>query len=76
MNGSPVPETVLTFGSGEGVGLGAMGPPFFRPVWFRDIVGLRIDESTDWKEVVELVTESYRRLAPARLVQLIDAPPR
>ena len=51
-----------------------MGRPYFRPVWFPDIVGVRIDSSTDWDEITELVTDSYRRLAPARLVRLLDAP--
>ena len=47
----------------------AVGPPFFKPVWFRDIVGLVLPDdpaAVDWDEVTELVTESYRcwRLAP------------
>jgi hypothetical protein len=72
--GSGGPQTVLTFRSAEAEALGLMGPPYFRPVWFPDIVGVRIDSSTDWDEITELVTDSYRRLAPARLVRLLDAP--
>ena len=48
----------------------AIGPPFFKPVWFRDIVGLVLPAdpaAVDWDEVAELVTESYRLLAPKRL---------
>jgi hypothetical protein len=43
------------------------GPPFFKPVWFPDIVGLHLTDATDWTEVTELVTDSYRLLAPKRL---------
>lgn len=42
-------------------------PPFFRPVWFPNIVGRRIDDDTDWDEVKELLVESYLVLAPKRL---------
>lgn len=49
----------------------AAGSPFFVPVWFPNIVGLVITPDTDWVEVGELVTESYRVLAPARLADLV-----
>ena len=63
------PATVLTFRAAgdELEGLAAIGPPFFKPVWFRDIVGLIITDEVDWEEVAELVTESYCLLAPKRL---------
>lgn len=41
--------------------------PFFRPPWFDNIVGLRIDDRTDWDEVQDWLRESYRLLAPKRL---------
>jgi hypothetical protein len=71
---TPGPSTVLTFRSrGEELDvLSAIGPPFFKPVWFRDIVGLVLPadpEAVDWDEIAELVTESYRVLAPKRLTQ-------
>jgi hypothetical protein len=47
-------------------------PPFFRPVWFPNIVGLVIDDHTDWDEVSDLLVESYRVLAPRKLVALLD----
>ncbi len=70
--GTPGPATVLTFRStGDDLAaLSAVGPPFFKPVWFRDIVGLVLDPdpaAVDWDEVAELVTDSYRLLAPKRL---------
>jgi hypothetical protein len=48
--------------------------PFFRPVWFPDIVGLVLDERTDWDEVGALVTRSYRLLAPQKLAARVDQP--
>jgi hypothetical protein len=70
------PSTVLTFRSaGEELGVLSRAPkPFFKPVWFPDIVGLLIDDATDWDEVAELLTESYCALAPAKLVALVDRP--
>jgi hypothetical protein len=48
--------------------------PFFKPVWFTDIVGLFVDDDTDWTEVRELVTESYCILAPKTLAALVERP--
>ena len=63
------PATVLTFrAAGDELEvLTAIGPPFFKPVWFRDIVGIVVTGDVDWDEVAELVTESYCLLAPKRL---------
>jgi len=74
--GTAGPATVLTFRSdGEELeALRAIGPPYFKPVWFRDIVGIILDETTDWTEVAELVTESYRLLAPKRLAAQVRSP--
>jgi len=66
--GSDGPVVVLTFrASGADLAaLSAAGPPFFKPVWFPDIVGVVLDGATDWDEVGELVTDSWRLLAPRR----------
>jgi YjbR len=72
--GEDGPAPVLTFRS-EGPELEAlrgMGHPFFAPVWRADEVGLVLAESTDWNDVVELVTESYRILAPKKLAALVS----
>ena len=74
--GTDGPATVLTFrSSGEELAaltaLASGGPPFFKPVWFRDIVGIVLGDDVDWTEVDELVTESYCQLAPQRLVALV-----
>jgi hypothetical protein len=49
-------------------------PPFFRPRWFPNIVGMALDDRTDWHEVGALVTHSYRVLAPRKLAELVDDP--
>ena len=72
--GSDGPVTVLTFRS-TGAELNALAHadhPFFKPVWFPDIVGMVLDADVDWDEVGELVTESYCALAPRRLADLVQ----
>lgn len=48
--------------------------PFFRPVWFPDIVGMRLNDQTDWGEVAGLVRASYRHLAPKKLASQVGTP--
>jgi hypothetical protein len=65
------PATVLMFRS-AGDELDALhhaGPPFFGPRWRSDEVGLFLDDATDWQEVTELVTDSYRLVAPKVLAR-------
>ncbi|MET7832524.1 MmcQ/YjbR family DNA-binding protein [Micromonospora sediminicola] len=70
------PLCVLTFRSpgDEIAGLLAAGPPFYSPGWGADVVGMALDDATDWTEVAELLTESYCVLAPRKLVALVDRP--
>ena len=70
------PLTVLTFrASGQELdALANAGHPFFKPVWFPDIVGMVLDADTDWTEVTELLTESYCLLAPKTLVERVRRP--
>lgn len=74
--GTNGPCTVLTFRAGEDdvEALRQVGPPFFKPVWFRDIVGMTLDGGTDWDEVAEVVTDSYCRLAPVGLAARVGRP--
>jgi hypothetical protein len=67
--GTDGPVTVLTFrATGEDLAaLSSMGHPFFKPVWSETVVGVVLDDA-DWDEVAELITESYRVVAPRRLV--------
>ncbi len=46
--------------------------PFFRPVWWPNIVGLVLDANTDWDEVAALLSKSYCVLAPKKLAALVD----
>ena len=64
--GEDGPVTVLMFRS-AGEELGALrnsGHPFFAPPWRADEIGMVIETDVDWAEVAELLTESYRALAP------------
>jgi predicted DNA-binding protein (MmcQ/YjbR family) len=47
-------------------------PPFFRMLWPPDIVGLRLDGRTNWREVRDLVAVSYAVLAPLKLASLTE----
>lgn len=47
--------------------------PYFRPVWFPNIVGVVVDDATDWDAVARFLTVSYRVLAPKALVEALDA---
>ena len=44
--------------------------------WGRNVVGLLLDDSTDWKELRELLTDSYCLQAPHHLAELVQRPPR
>src|SRR3954468_8254808 len=70
------PTTMLTFRSSgdELLALVHAGHPFYRPPWSPTTVGMVLADETDWDEVAELVTESYRFCAPQKLVRLLDAP--
>ncbi|MGN9778118.1 MmcQ/YjbR family DNA-binding protein [Micromonospora sp. H33] len=74
--GTDEPVCVLTFRSpvDEIQALVAGGHPFFKPGWGADVLGLVVDDGFDWDELAELLTESYCRLAPRKLVARV-APP-
>jgi hypothetical protein len=40
-----------------------------------DRIGVLLTDDTDWEEIRELVTDSYRMLAPKKLVALLDPLP-
>ena len=70
------PVCVLTFRStgDEIAGLIGSGPPFYKPGWGEDVVGMVLDDGVDWDEVAELLTESYCVLAPKKLAAQVDRP--
>jgi hypothetical protein len=71
------PTTVLTFhATGEELlALAHSGLPFYKPPWSPTIVGMVIEADTDWDEVADLVTESYRLCAPRKLTKSWDGAP-
>jgi predicted DNA-binding protein (MmcQ/YjbR family) len=75
--GADGPACVMTFRAvpEELEALGEGGPPFFRAPWGTNVLGMILDGEVDWEEVTELLTESYRILAPRKLAGLIDRPP-
>jgi hypothetical protein len=75
-SGTGGPATVLTFRSQEperAALLASGGGRFFGPLWGRGDVGTLIDADTDWDELAELLTESFRLRAPQRLAAGLDA---
>ena len=50
----------------------SIGHPFFAPRGGRGPIGVRIAGDTDWQEIRELVTDSYRKLAPKKLTALLE----
>jgi hypothetical protein len=72
--GRPVPLLVLRADPDERDALLAIGHPFFPTQTGRDRIVVLLTGDTDWAEVRELVTESYRVLAPKKLSALLDHP--
>ncbi len=74
LTGVTEPTTVLTFRSSgdELLALAHAEPPFHQPPWSPTVVGMVLDDDTDWDEVAELVTESYRACAPEKLRHRLD----
>lgn len=71
------PVVVITFRSNgpELVALRNSGHPFFAPGWGHNVVGMVIDDKTDWDEVAELLADSYCVLAPKKLAALVTPSP-
>ncbi len=70
--GKPVPLLVLRADPDEREALLSIGRPFFAPRAGRDRIGVLLSEDSDWEEIGELVIESYRVLAPKKLIALLD----
>lgn len=57
----------------------AIGHPYFsRGPWDERLgrIAVLIEATTNWDEIAELVTDSYRLTAPKKLVTQLDAPDR
>ena len=70
--GKPVPLLVLRAEPDERKALLSIGRPFFASRAGRDRIRVVLTGDTDWEEIRELVTESYRVLAPKKLTALLD----
>ncbi len=51
-----------------------LGEPYFRGSWGGNVVGLLLDDGTDWVELEELLTDSFCLQAPQRLVDQVSRP--
>jgi len=74
--GRATPQVVMTFRApdDEVAAFANAGPPFFRADWGGNVVGITFSRRTDWEEVGELLTESYRIMAPKKLGALLPEP--
>jgi hypothetical protein len=70
--GQPVPLLVLRADPDERETLLSIGHPFFASRAGRDRIGVLLTDDTDWEEIRELVTDSYRTLAPKKLTARLD----
>lgn len=51
-----------------------LGPPYFRADYGDNVVGLVLDDDTDWEELAELLTDSYCVQAPPELAAQVPRP--
>jgi hypothetical protein len=75
--GHPATHVAMRPDPEEREALIAMGHPYFsRGPWDERLgrIAVAIEVDTDWDEIAELVTDSYRQTAPKKLVAQLDAP--
>jgi len=58
----------------EVMALAHLGPPYFKAEWGGNVVGILLDEYTDWEELEELLTDSFCVQAPASLAAQVPRP--
>lgn len=58
----------------EVMALSHLGDPYFKASWGSNVVGVLLDDSTDWVELAELLTDSYCLQAPERLAAQVQRP--
>jgi hypothetical protein len=69
----PLPRLVVRLDPRDREALVSIGPPYFAPrAGHRDRVGVWLTDDTNWEEIRELATESYRLLAPKKLTAQLD----
>lgn len=73
--GTYLPLVVLRTDPEERKVLLAIGPPYFDSRGGFGRIEVLLNDDTDWEEIRELVTESYRTLAPKKLIALLEDMP-
>jgi hypothetical protein len=51
-----------------------LGNPYFKGSWGTNVVGMLLDDDTDWEELAELLTDSYCIQAPQHLASQVVRP--
>jgi hypothetical protein len=51
-----------------------LGGPYFKGGWGTNVVGMLLDDETDWQELAELLTDSYCIQAPQHLADKVERP--
>lgn len=51
-----------------------LGEPYFKAGWGANVVGMVLDDDTDWQELAELLTDSYCIQAPQHLAEKVARP--
>ena len=51
-----------------------LGPQYFKASWGTNVVGIVLDDRTDWDELTELLTDSYCIQAPQALAAQVSRP--
>lgn len=71
------PQATMKAAPGEQESLLAEGEPFFLPkyVGSKGWIGVRLGPGTDWREIAELIIDSYREVAPKTLAASIGLRP-
>ena len=75
-HGRPVTMVAFRPDPGERDALLAIGHPYFSRGPWDDRLGriaILVEAATNWDEITELVTDSYRLVAPKKLVAQLDA---
>jgi predicted DNA-binding protein (MmcQ/YjbR family) len=70
--GKAVPMLFLRADPSEREALLSIGRPYFPSGAGRNRIVVVLSDGTDWEEIRELVTDSYRTVAPKKLTALLD----
>jgi hypothetical protein len=71
-SGRPAPLIIVRARLDEREAMLAIGHPYFASRAGGDRIRVMLTSNSDWEEIRQLVTDSYRMLAPKKLIALID----